>query len=645
MTNYSSNLTIFTLAILSFIFSYNGEFVFDDHRAIVKNPVVTAPLNNGLNINQILKTDFWGTLILSPESHKSYRPIPTLIFRIIYLINRLDTKLFHLTNILIHGFNSILIPYTLKVWMPQLSSKAIFYIATIFATHPIHGDAVASIVGLTELLMTFFFLLAMNETIKNEQFVTKKYILFVLLSLFCKEQGIMILPLSIFINIMRNDKRITQKSITLSIMTVAMIIVRLSINNFEEPKFSYLDNPPSFTKSLFSKVSTQLYIYLLNIKLLLWPWHLSIDYSMGSIPLIETTNDIRFICLSLFFIIIVLGMGKISKMELSTNEQMILVNGIILSLFTFLPSSNIFFRVGFVIAERVLYLPSLGFSIILGYGIIKYENNFSKYFNTKVFFKALILILLTKSIQRSGEWLSEEEIYKSSIMTCPRNAKLYYNLGKIYSKNNNYPDAIEKYRMAIKLHPEYNHAMNNLANIYESMGEYLLAEELLKKSISIDSSFGIGYMNLGIVQMKMGKYNESEKNLIKNIMLRPENGDGLFNLGNLYINMKMYEEARDAYINATRIDKNHIPSWINLLILLEDQFNCNGIEIHVTNVLKDNNDKGIIHHQIASCFFKTNNYMKAKYHFEKAVELENNNKMFRKNLKIFYKYINFKEGN
>uniref|UniRef100_A0A0N5BE75 dolichyl-phosphate-mannose--protein mannosyltransferase n=1 Tax=Strongyloides papillosus TaxID=174720 RepID=A0A0N5BE75_STREA len=634
----SPSIIIFTFGVLSFIVSFNGEFVFDDYRAIVKNKVVVAPPSYGLNIREILKNDFWGTPINSKSSHKSYRPLPTLIFRIGYLINGLDTKIYHILNILIHGCNSILLYQVLKLWMPEVGDKILFYTGVIFATHPIHSDAVASIVGITELLMTLFFLLGMRENLLFKDKITKKFMLFTVLSLFSKEQGIMILPLSIIQNIIYY-KRVTKKVSQLSTLLTFLIFLRLYINNFEEPKFSPLDNPPSFTQSLFSRITTQLYIYLLNIKLLIWPWHLSIDYSMGTIPLIENTNDSRFLILILTSITSIITLGCLSKTVIKKEEKHIIFNSIALSIITFLPSSNIFFTVGFVIAERTLYLPSSGFCLLFTYTIIKYEFLVKKYINIKIFMKVLILILLTKSVQRSYEWLSEENLYRSSVMTCPGNAKLYYNLGKIYSRQGKIYDAIENYKKAIKLWDGYCHAMNNLANLYETTNNYGVAEVLLKKCTIIDPSFPVPWMNLGILQMKMGKYNDSEYNLLRSINLRPTSPNGYFNLGNLYLNMKIYSNARDAYINATIIDNKNIPAWVNLLILEEEHFNCDGIDKFSRNVLAENNDKGIIHHQLARCFFKVSNYVKARYHFERAVYLERYNEMFRRNLEIFNKHI------
>ncbi|RCN33972.1 hypothetical protein ANCCAN_20185 [Ancylostoma caninum] len=93
-------LVIAALAILPYIPSLDGEFVFDDSATILNNPIVTGKSHLKQNppmkfskeskekldsLMQMVKllvftTDYWGYSIASPQSHKSYRPLTTLTF-------------------------------------------------------------------------------------------------------------------------------------------------------------------------------------------------------------------------------------------------------------------------------------------------------------------------------------------------------------------------------------------------------------------------------------------------------------------------------------------------------------------------------------------------------------------------------------
>uniref|UniRef100_A0AC35UHD4 TPR_REGION domain-containing protein n=1 Tax=Rhabditophanes sp. KR3021 TaxID=114890 RepID=A0AC35UHD4_9BILA len=389
----SSKYIITILSIASFILSYNGDFVFDDHKAIVQNKVVTANKSSGLNLYELLRTDFWGDFIQSDYSHKSYRPVTTLTFRLNYLIAGLDdTKIYHFTNIIIHAINSNLVARIVKLCFPNSENLAL-YSGIIFGVHPIGSESVASIVGRAELLMAFFFFLSLQETITHPDKITLKFTLLFVLSFFSKEQGIMILRTNL---------------------------------------------------------------------------------------------------------------------------------------------------------------------------------------------------------------------------------------------------AIQSYLKAIEFNQEYSHAMNNLANIYSDIGRDADAELLLLRCLNITTfPFPTAWMNLGITQMRLGKYYKSE-NSLKMALKVSKNANIYFNLGNLYLKMKQFEEAKEQYIKSLEIDKKHLPAWINLLILIEEQFKCKNFEKIGLEALKYNENNGALHEQMARCYFFTNDKRKAKTYFINAVQLEPQNQLFKMNLNIFY---------
>lgn len=76
--NIPTSITLITIASLCFLNSYDGDFVFDDSEAIINNEdVQTTPLYD------IFQNDFWGTKLLNKRSHKSYRPLTILSFRLV----------------------------------------------------------------------------------------------------------------------------------------------------------------------------------------------------------------------------------------------------------------------------------------------------------------------------------------------------------------------------------------------------------------------------------------------------------------------------------------------------------------------------------------------------------------------------------
>lgn len=107
----------------------------------------------------------------------------------------------------------------------------------------------------------------------------------------------------------------------------------------------------------------------------------------------------------------------------------------------FLPASNVFFPVGFVIAERVLYLPSSGYCLLVSYGFYKLlQHKHLKKVSTMTVIVSLLLLyykvvpilimiviglFVSRSIHRTAHWSNEEKLFTSAVDVCPNNAKVH----------------------------------------------------------------------------------------------------------------------------------------------------------------------------------------------------------------------------
>lgn len=122
--------------------------------------------------------------------------------------------------------------------------------------------------------------------------------------------------------------------------------------------------------------------------LLFHPWWLCFDWSMGCVPLVSRLSDPRLLAAVIFWacLVCLLGWticrlhrpkGRYDSAISSTcctishfsNSHRLVALSISLLVLPFLPASNLFFRVGFVLAERVLYLPSSGYCLLIALGV------------------------------------------------------------------------------------------------------------------------------------------------------------------------------------------------------------------------------------------------------------------------------------
>ncbi|TRY82465.1 hypothetical protein DNTS_032809 [Danionella cerebrum] len=512
---YSRMLTA-SVALLCFINSYDGDFVFDDSEAIINNKDLKpdTPLSN------IWKNDFWGSNLSSNSSHKSYRPLTVLTFRVNYLLaGGLHPIGFHALNVALHCIISVLMIDVFAILIcgtvddgrgtnNSHPPKASLLAALFFATHPVHTEsgllrrklhtagvkhiasekpalglegvrfiettdsglrdvskkvaaglqpgltAVAGVVGRADLMCALFFQLSFLLYCKAFQGGNKKFsllwifgsILLCAVAMLCKEQGITVLgvnaayDLLMVCNLNVYELLLTKRKsfhinglaksgvlIRLGILFVGgslLLYLRWRIMGTGPPSFTEVDNPASFAESLMMRIVNYNYYYSLNAWLLLCPWWLCFDWSMGCVPLIKSATDWRIVWPVVLWCCL---MGLLSQALCSqdSSKRRTLTFGLVLMVIPFLPASNLFFRVGFVIAERVLYLSSAGYCLILAYAVGYSSCHWRKH---KRLLRAAMLTLLcvnvVRSAQRSQQWRSEQSLFTSALSVCPLNAKV-----------------------------------------------------------------------------------------------------------------------------------------------------------------------------------------------------------------------------
>ncbi|KAE8745748.1 hypothetical protein FOCC_FOCC007544 [Frankliniella occidentalis] len=693
-TSYKvSAVLAFIVGTLVFSNSANGNFVFDDSEAIVNNRDVQpeSPLS------KLISNDFWGTPLIHDRSHKSYRPVTILTFRWnVQVFGGLHPFGFHVTNIFLHGIvSALIVPVTNNLFggnAPRMS----FLTSLLFAVHPVHTEAVAGVVGRADLLCAFFSFLSFlsySKATKEGTLSIKlsiKYLIcsifFCFLALFSKEQGITILGICLAYDVITFHKinvynlpllvlnlfyccpsgksnvkhqsvlpgqskiccsrRIESqhlfskpfiiRSLSLIIAGLLLLYARWYVMGSKPPVFQQVDNPASFDKNFWTRVWTYNYLYSLNAWLLLCPEWLSFDWSMGCISLVSTWFDPRLLAVATFWATL---FGLLWRGGYYSNDKLgrTITMAVAVLIIPFLPASNLFFRVGFVLAERVLYLPSLGFCMLVVLGMQVVLSTKPEYKKTlMIAFTCTLLVFSARSIYRSNEWLQEYTLFKSALAVCPLNAKVHYNVAKNAGDMGNHKLAIKEYEIALKLHSEYDQAMNNLANILRDEGKLDEAESLLRKAVKIRPDFAAAWMNLGIVLAALKKHEEAKVCYTTALLHRSQYPECLYNLGNLYLDLKNTNEALMVFKKAVQQRPTFSIAWNNMVIMLESIGKLNDAKVIALEALKYlPNDAGL-HFNLANTLGKMNEFEDAEQHFREAVKLAPNNAIYHSNMGVLY---------
>ncbi|XP_011306647.1 transmembrane and TPR repeat-containing protein 4 [Fopius arisanus] len=649
---------IVLMASFCFLNSYDGDFVFDDSPAVVNNPdVSTSPLG------KVFVNDFWGNRLTHKQSHRSYRPLTILTFRIHHwLRGHLEPTDFHIINLILHSVVSVLTLIVFKKLVKRKERYLAFYGAVLFAVHPIHCEAVSGIVGRADVLSAMFVwlsILSYDKTIYcnrlNQMFLyLLMCVMFITAGMLCKETGITAIGLCVVYEFTKLHEQISQglwtladvrstivdnyrfiiRLSTLIVTGVVLMGVRFSLMGFSPPTFQAVDNPTSFLHTSYLRYLNYQYIYSLNLWLLICPHWLSFDWSMGSVPLIigwdlRLFAIIGFWCFLLLFVVVILRTPR-------RDQSRYILTGLCFLVIPFLPGSNLFFPVGFVLAERTLYLPSAGYCLLLAVSLQKLCEILSSPKLPLLMYTILIITWFTRSWSRSAEWRTEVTLFRSALNVCPLNAKAHYNVAKSAADLGNVSLAEIEYREALRLHPEYSQAMNNLGNLLKDQGRFQDAEHLLRRSIELQEDFAAAWMNLGIVLSALKKFEESESCYMTSLLHRPNCPDCYYNLGILYMEQKRYSKALVAWEDAISRKLKHRRAWTNTIRLLDDlELPEKALEMG-EKAMELFPEDALIRLNIANILGKLGRFPEAEEEFRNALRLDPRNPTIFTNLGVLY---------
>ncbi|KAL4232912.1 Protein O-mannosyl-transferase tmtc2 [Mactra antiquata] len=637
------------LALVLYLNTLDADFAYDDSRAVQTNPDLEpkTPLIN------IFYDDFWGTPLTHSGSHKSYRPLCVLTFRLNYYLGELNPFGYHLGNVILHalvtGIFTKLSRIILKQTFPTLVS------GLLFASHPVHTEAVAGVVGRADIGACLFFILALmnymkyvklRDTSHDSSASTSRFVYFLgtalltTASMLTKEQGVTVLGVcaafDLFVHSRIKLNRIFERKeklegvFLLGIVGIVLVAFRVYFMGNKPPDFSSSDNPASDSDSLITRTLTYLLYPALNVWMLICPRILSFDWSMSSIPLVETVWDPRNIFTLVFYSIIIYlailtltftqtyssavdkhlmnGNGHsslVSSAKHSTNKHKshqiqrqtsfssstnnnnnvskftnfhsvsqtasshsmdVLIFSIVLLVLPFIPATNLFFYVGFVIAERVLYIPSMGMCLIVAHGCFKLYKYYSmnKSGKERMVTIAIMIVIAVyggKTMRRNRDWVSEQKLYESGIAVNP--PKAWGNLANIYNREGRIQDAEMAYRNALKYRSNMGDTHYNLGILLQNQKRDLEAMESYRKAIACRPNLSLAHLNLAILLAERGNDTVAEQEYrtcadldtskLKDPRLHESTKIScLYNLGRLYSKLKRNEDAIAVFEEALR---------------------------------------------------------------------------------------------
>ena len=139
----------------------------------------------------------------------------------------------------------------------------------------------------------------------------------------------------------------------------------------------------------------------------------------------------------------------------------------------FLPATNLLFPVGFVVAERVLYLPSMGFCLLVAFGCDKlFRRGGAVRSLALAGLLATLLVHAGKTVTRNADWRDEYSLFTSGLKVNSGNAKLFNNVGHALQSQGKYSEALEYFNQAVRTQPDDIGAHINVGRTYNHMAMF-----------------------------------------------------------------------------------------------------------------------------------------------------------------------------
>ncbi|MBN1621128.1 MAG: tetratricopeptide repeat protein [Endomicrobiales bacterium] len=583
-----------------------NEFVHDDEFIVENNSLIRSPSN----LPKIFSSNYWAGTKYEKET-LLYRPLVITSFAFDYKLWGKNPAGYHLTNIILNTINSVLVYFlTFFIFSGALKNNnlyvAAFISSLIFTVHPVHSEAVAGIVGRTELMATLFFLISLILYLRESGHKLLYWIslLFYFLGILSKEMAITLPAVIMIYDFVVFGKDVLKQRIKLYAgyfcTAFFYLILRTAVlGKVAGEEQLWMLAQDTFLVRFYNIVK----ILGFYVRLLFFPFGLRPEYEHFKV--FSMKDPYVFISLIFFAVLIALA----AKSKIKKNY----IFPILWFFITILPVSNIIPMGGFI-GERFLYLPSVGFCWLLG-AYISEKNDILYYYSKLSFAVVLILLFSFLTIKRNHAWKDDYTLWTETLKVDRFHYKAFFNLGVIAREEKRYQEAEERLLNAITLHPDSLSAYYELGIVYfdqllwdKARDTFIKSLDLIKyyedkglklgehKSVTLryialcysnisDRSSAIEYYHKAIEATprdaslyyecalqyeKSGRMGLAEKYILKTLEVNKDFVNAYIHLGLIYQSRNFFEKSAKNYIQAIKLDNTSFLAHYNLALVYEN---------------------------------------------------------------------------
>ena len=514
---------IISLGLIVYSNSLGNDFVWDDKSFVVQNGLIK---NLRFTPLYFLSSS---ALAKGGLAEENYRPFLPLTYAIDYSFWKLNPLGYHITNLLFHIANALLLFYF--VFLITKKKAVALFSSLFFLTHPVQTEAVTWISGRADVLFLFFYLTSLIFYVlyrnKEKLFFYFLSIFLFLCSLLSKEMAATLpLMLIIFDYFYGKKEKIYKRIIRYSAFFLILelyVFLRFNI-------IGKLAQTDYWTGQMYTTMLTMLKGFVYYIKILFFPLNLCVDYL--TFPMSFSAREpavFLSIAVITIFLLVALFFAK---------RQRLISFSILWFFITLLPVSNLI-PIKILIAERFLYLPSIGYCIAIALAIVLLSDRFRKkpVISYSVFSIGVFLVISYShlTLARNVEWSDEIILWQKTVEQYPDNSRARHNLAVAYVRRaNNLDAAYLEVKKALEIAPEYPMARMMLAGYYAQNKKYDDAIREARRVLRDDPEFLQAYQMVGSIYAIQDEYELAFAEYRKALAKDPDFIEAKFAIANIY---------------------------------------------------------------------------------------------------------------
>jgi protein O-mannosyl-transferase len=566
-------LALWVLVLAAYSNSFKAGLVFDSAAVISEDARVHAVTTQ--NLRHILTEPYWrGSTTLG-----LYRPLTTFSYLLNYAVlgNGVDPAGYHWVNLALHGVNVSLV-YVLGVLVLGAAASA-FALAAVWGLHPLLTESVTNIVGRADLLAAFGVLAGLLCYIRSVTAAGRHKLFWVAamvaaqaVGIFSKENGAVLPAIMLLYDLTWRNRaawRACAPTYAALVLPFAAFFYLRGI--FQVHLVVPFGDNPMMSAGFWAARLTAIKVIGKYLWLFIWPARLSPDYSYNAVPLFgwhpaqwEDSKALIALALCVSAVVLAVRWYRTSK-----------------PLFFFLafffvalvPTSNLAILIGSIMAERFVYLPSIGLAgcVVAAIWGLSRQVPPPRLLDMRAIWTAVALVCLAcaaRTYARNSDWLDDQSLWTSAENVVPGSARVHNNLGQALTHvPGRLPDAIAELQAALQINPNYAAAHSNLGSALAQMPGHLPdAITEFQAALRIDPDSAEAHYNLGNVLSQVpGRLPEAIAQYKAVLRLEPDDAAAHNNLGLALANSGgRWMEAVAEYEATLRANPNIAAAHLNL---------------------------------------------------------------------------------